>query len=226
MSDGVFRKKKKKFAQISNALLQDENLSLKAKGLYGLIESYINIPDFTLYKNMLRKKCKEGDTAFDNAWKELKDSGYLIQHRINGAGGKWNYEYELKDDSNHTPENHPMDNPLGGKGGSYSNTDLSNTDPNNTDPHVFTENGWMQTYLSIQREYGLTPKRISEKNIEYVERSIEYLKEEEVTLEVFTSRVRSYFDQLPSTNDGDIVAFIAAIPRIFCDDISVPKVIE
>lgn len=95
----IRRRKDKGFAQIANCVLRDMELSLKAKGLYSLIESYLSIPDWALYKSFLMSKCKEGDTAFNGAWKELKDRGYLIQYKIKDkTNGRWIYEYELVDE--------------------------------------------------------------------------------------------------------------------------------
>lgn len=97
METGCIRKKRKNFAQVSNVALLDKKLSLKAKGLYGMIESFLSIPDFVLYKTTLAKYCAEGDTAFNKAWKELKDAGYLIQHRTSTQNG-FVYEYDLLDE--------------------------------------------------------------------------------------------------------------------------------
>lgn len=98
VNNGAFRRREQPFAQVSNAALRDENLSLKAKGLYSLIQSYITIPDFTLYKWFLQKHCKEGDRAFNSAWNELKEYGYLKQYRIPGGdNGFFVYQYELLD---------------------------------------------------------------------------------------------------------------------------------
>lgn len=100
MSDttgGKFRKKRSNFAMVSNEIIRDENMSLKAKGLYALIQSYITIDDFTLYKSFLQSHCKEGKKAFESAWKELKDSGYLVQYRMKNAKNQFYYEYELLD---------------------------------------------------------------------------------------------------------------------------------
>lgn len=95
---GKFRSKKRNFSTISNTLIHDPNLSLRAKGLYALIESYISIPDFTLYKWYLQSKCTEGQRAFDAAWNELKNSGYLIQYKIRKDAKTFYYEYELLDE--------------------------------------------------------------------------------------------------------------------------------
>jgi hypothetical protein len=98
--NGKFRRKRVNFAQISNTALRDINLSLKAKGLYSLIQSLITLPDedgLLIWK--ISKYCKEGDKAFDSAWKELKEKGYLKQYRIpnGGRNGGFHYEYDLLD---------------------------------------------------------------------------------------------------------------------------------
>lgn len=97
---GAFRKKKIKFAQVSNIALRDDKLSLKAKGLYALIQSYVTLEDFTLYKTTLKKQCVEKEKAFESTWAELKDAGYLIQYRFQDDQGKYYYEYDLLDEPN------------------------------------------------------------------------------------------------------------------------------
>lgn len=93
---GQIKKKQNPFSQVSNHPLRNPELSLRAKGLYALIQSYINIPNFILYKSALQNMCSEGRDAFESAWKELKNSGYLIQNRIT-VKGRFSYEYELLD---------------------------------------------------------------------------------------------------------------------------------
>lgn len=94
---GIIRRREIPFAQVSNHALRDKSLSLKAKGLYSLIQSYITIPNFILYKDYLMKQCKEGRDAFNSTWKELKDAGYLIQYKERGEKGVFYYAYELLD---------------------------------------------------------------------------------------------------------------------------------
>ena len=98
--DGVFKPKRVNFAQVSNTALQDDQLSLKAKGLYALIQSMITLPNeggLKVWK--ISAQCKEGDSAFESAWKELKKCGYLKQYRIPNSQkkGHFRYEYELLD---------------------------------------------------------------------------------------------------------------------------------
>lgn len=95
-NEGRFRPRRVKFAQISNCALQDPKLSLKAKGLYSLIQSLITNPNHDMRVWKICKLCKEGEKAFQSAWKELKDCGYLKQYRMpTGERGKFKYEYDL-----------------------------------------------------------------------------------------------------------------------------------
>ena len=97
--NGRFRKRQHSFTMVSNAVLRDPSLSLTAKGLYAEIASYIDIPDFVLYKSYLVEVVKEGLRAFNTAWNELKAAGYLKMYKIRSVAedGKaaWKYEYEL-----------------------------------------------------------------------------------------------------------------------------------
>jgi hypothetical protein len=93
--NGKFKNIESDWSMIPNEVIQNKNLSLKAKGLYCLIRSYITMGNFNLYQDFLRSRCKEKSTAFDAAWKELKDAGYLIQHKIRKPKGNYYYEYEL-----------------------------------------------------------------------------------------------------------------------------------
>ena len=112
MPPGAFRKKKTSFAQVSNIALRDETLSLKAKGLLALIESYLSLDNFVLYKQFLINRSTDGETSFRNAWKELKDKGYLIQHKLKDDDTKqFYYEYEVCDNP-HVENPHVAIKPL------------------------------------------------------------------------------------------------------------------
>lgn len=131
---GLFRRKRVRFAQVSNHCLQNPNISLAAKGLYSLIQSLITSDEYVVYKTVLQRDfCKEGERAFDSAWNELKKAGYLLAYKINTPKG-FVYEYELLDD----PE---MDSAPTEKGGSDSLSSEINSLKNRTgcsnspDPH-------------------------------------------------------------------------------------------
>ena len=95
--EGFFRNKVP-FVPISQVVAKDKELSLKAKGLYLLIQSYITIPNFKLYKSYLMSVCVEGQCSFDSAWNELKEKGYLKIYKVAKSDAKgFYYEYELLD---------------------------------------------------------------------------------------------------------------------------------
>ena len=97
IQDGFFRNKVP-FVPISQVVAKDKEISLKAKGLYLLIQSYITIPNFKLYKSYLMSVCVEGQCSFDRAWNELKEKGYLKIYKIAKSDSKgFYYEYELLD---------------------------------------------------------------------------------------------------------------------------------
>lgn len=96
MAEGFFRSKKG-FTVVQNEITKDTNISLKAKGLYLVIQAYISMPDKKWTKEDFRNLTKEGKKAFDSAWKELKDFGYLKVHFM-PDNGKWQAEYELLDE--------------------------------------------------------------------------------------------------------------------------------
>ena len=95
--------KKRCFCSVPNWVAQDRNLSLKAKGLYLLIQSCMDDPEFNYYrfKQAVQAYCEEGDKAFDSTWKELKNAGYLKQRRIShGSGPGFHYAYKLLNNGN------------------------------------------------------------------------------------------------------------------------------
>ena len=82
------------FSMLPNDFIRNPDISNDAKALYAIIKSYIGIPDFILYKSTLVKSFKGGDFRFRNAWKELKDTGYFSQIKVNTSKG-FAYKYKL-----------------------------------------------------------------------------------------------------------------------------------
>jgi len=169
------------FSIISNHALRDPKLSLKAKGLYSLIRSYITMDNFTLYKNTLIKQCQEKETSFESTWKELKDKGYLLQHKNRVKDGSFHYTYELLDKSIINSGGIPQ-NPGGGsstewKKGVYNKTDLNNTYLNNTksltsltkDEHFF-----LKTFYEY---FGYHHRRVV--NSTNIDEEYDYIEDEE-----------------------------------------------
>ena len=85
---------------LPKSVAQDKNLSLKAKGLYWLMQDFIKGQEFDSkhFKSSFKAMCKDGDKAFNSAWKELISAGYLKIHRITSEkNGRFTYSYELLD---------------------------------------------------------------------------------------------------------------------------------
>lgn len=95
MADGSFRQKSG-FTIVQNSIARDKNISMKAKGLYLIIQSYITMPNRVWLKSDFMEKVQEGQKPFDSAWNELKENGYLKVH-ITMNGNKFEREYELLD---------------------------------------------------------------------------------------------------------------------------------
>ena len=116
MAEGFFRSKKG-FTVVQNEITKDTRISLKAKGLYLVIQAYISMPDKKWTKDDFLRLAKEGTKAFDSAWKELKETGYLKVH-IMSDNGRWRTEYEL------------LDEPVSGPHTLYHNSDGEITSDN------------------------------------------------------------------------------------------------
>ena len=94
-------KTKTNFTHVNNKILLDPTISLKAKGLYILIQNFLSANDFVLYKKNLKKYLMEGNKAFESIWKELKNSAYLKKYSIKDQETKQiYYEYELLEKPN------------------------------------------------------------------------------------------------------------------------------
>ncbi len=122
MSDGVFRRKKG-YTVVQNMVAKDGTLSLRAKGLYLLIQANISMPDKDWYKSAFEKMCNEGSKSFDGAWKELKERGLLRKHVYKTEKNKFRTEYELMDEPNDEPHTYYYD-----KNGELSSTNLGKID--------------------------------------------------------------------------------------------------
>lgn len=86
----------KDYTIMSNHHLRNKDLSLKAKGLLGMM---LGLPDDWDYSvNGLAAICKEGRRAIDSALKELKDCGYVVVRKIypnETDSGLIEYEYNI-----------------------------------------------------------------------------------------------------------------------------------
>lgn len=100
MTKIVKSKKNLRYTTIHNFILANEKLSLQAKGLYCYI---VSLPeDWVIYKSEIMKHHSNGRAAFETAWQELEEAGYLVgadQVRKDGKFMGRDYVfYDLTDD--------------------------------------------------------------------------------------------------------------------------------
>jgi hypothetical protein len=89
--------KQKNFSIISNVALNDENLSLKAKGLWAYLLSKPD--DWQIRVSHLVKTCKDGRDSIYSTLRELKECGYveMIEHK-DEQGKFTSYEYLVNEE--------------------------------------------------------------------------------------------------------------------------------
>lgn len=77
----------KKKLETPNKLLNDNNISLKAKGLFVFLQ---NMPsDWSASRSKIMDHLKEGEDSIASAIKELKNHGYLTISMIKNDNGKF-----------------------------------------------------------------------------------------------------------------------------------------
>jgi hypothetical protein len=84
-----------RFTQISNALFRDPRISLKAKGLFGLISTHSDGYGLTVAR--IKKWCKEGKDAIRAALEELEAHGYLERDQQRDEGKFAGVVYRITD---------------------------------------------------------------------------------------------------------------------------------
>ena len=83
---GEIKKFSLPFTQISNVILNDAGLSLKAKGLYAYLFSK---PDGWVFHNaVILREIKEGRDAFRTAVLELENAGYIKRETLKNSAGQ------------------------------------------------------------------------------------------------------------------------------------------
>ena len=118
------------FTQVPNEVLNDNTISLKAKGLYCFILSKPDNWEFSV--SGLKAQLKEGRDAIRNGLIELEDIGYLIRRQLVDDSNKFiANEYTIYDEKNPSSEKPTSENPSSEKP-TQDNTILSNKELSNT----------------------------------------------------------------------------------------------
>lgn len=130
------------FTLVPNSLLNEKQISFKAKGLYAYLNSKKDDWNFTI--DLIAKNGKDGRDSVASGLKELEDFGFLERRRYKDDKGYFDIEYILKSEpfevikydnpskENPYEENPYQENPYEEKADDIYNTINNNTINNNT----------------------------------------------------------------------------------------------
>jgi hypothetical protein len=121
-----------KYATVPNILLNDNLITLKAKGLYAYIQSKPDNWEFSAER--ISRQLREGLPSVKSALQELEINGYLNRRRYQNNKGFWEVEYILFDNpsienpmaENLLSGNPTEENPTIGKPSNNTNKEFSN----------------------------------------------------------------------------------------------------
>lgn len=173
-------------------------------------------------KSLEKKKLLIKEKRYNYERQENYSNIYRVEHNVkdicgahNALGGEYSAlcgeegapykEIDYKELGYKEPINNHLHNPLDCDGYCY----LSEID-----------NEFVQSYLAIMRPYRPTHKRVKKENIDYILNAIELIRGSGFELPDWEQAVHEYFTQLPSSNDGDIIAFLSASMRYFNVDVN------
>lgn len=127
----IFRIRKDKdnpYVMLNKEMLNDANISLKAKGLLAYM---LSMPDdWQFYEVEILKHCKEGRTAVRSTIKELIENGYIDRRQQRKQNGKFTgYEYQVYETKNRVTKSDIGKSDIGKS--NSTNNDLSNNKINN-----------------------------------------------------------------------------------------------
>ena len=81
------------WAQVPNSILNDKNITMKAKGVFAYMQSKPSTWNFSAER--IAEETLEGEKAMRTALKELEKAKYLFRRKYKNEGGTWEWEYIL-----------------------------------------------------------------------------------------------------------------------------------
>lgn len=116
-----------------NEILNNKELSLKAKGLFGYLQSKPNEWKFSTER--IASQLKEGEKAIRKILQELEEFGLLKRKKLpKGQDGKWKgYDYILSETINRSPKPSLPKQVVPQMGSTANGKDISNKDYSNKD---------------------------------------------------------------------------------------------
>ncbi len=182
------KSQKKNYTQVSNIVLNDKDLSLKAKGLFAFMDSKPNGWNFT-YRSM-SKQLKEGEISIRSALVELKEKGYLEYTKHSTGHG----EYTI------------FDNPCDGNPREQNPKKVKPSRISNTKPLVKKINSY-ELFIEELKEQASIPSKvtITKKGKEFFSQieNVDKLKIDYVAYQAdkkeFAKRITDYMEDYQTT---------------------------
>jgi len=145
-----------KFTTIPNSVLNDPNLSWKAKGI--LCKLLSNKSDWAVYKSQLQQFSTDGRDSTTAGFNELVERGYIIAVRRHNDKGQFaGYDYVVYDEP--ITEQPITENPLT-VNPSLINTNIINTKEINTNTSIILGKSKLELKQLIINNLNLTTKQL------------------------------------------------------------------
>jgi DNA-binding Lrp family transcriptional regulator len=210
----VNKDKNNPYVMLNKGLLNDERLSWKAKGILSYL---LSLPDdWQIYELEVQKHSVDGIDSLKTGIKELIKNGYIKREQIRNDKGHFiGYEYQVYEVSTESGKSNDGES---NNGESHTtNNDLSNNDlTNNEYIHLPSEDEFVSFYLEVFKRFK-GKDHVSVKVSDYyrIQETIDELKSNGITIEEWEEAVIEHFENLPKSNNGNILAFLKAARRYF-----------
>ena len=202
--------------------LENPKLSWKAKGILAYL---LSLPDdWQIYESELVKHAKDGRDSLKKGMQELINAGYIYRERIRNEKGQlkgYNYlVYEVPNQSGFSDVGFS-------NVGESDTTNIYSTNNDNTKEtfyvsekrlHALTgENVFLDFYLKTHEHFlGKKHVRVTDEQENYINHCISEIRDTyDIELETWQEEVVSHFENLPESNNGNILAFLKASHRYF-----------
>ena len=176
---------KNRYGQIPNHILNDSTLSLKAKGLWGYIQSKPDGWEFSIER--MTKQLKEGKASIQHAIWELEKARLLVRKQAKDTKGKWKgYDYFLYE--NPLPEESSVEKPSAENSSTGSSANISKRDINSYSSEDSFNSSESTACNECSNEFSKKENSNEEKANKYINNSFNENKEENINNNLYSSK--------------------------------------
>jgi predicted transcriptional regulator len=218
----VKKNKENPYVMMNKHGLTNPNLSWKAKGILAYL---LSLPDdWQIYETELVKHAKDGRDSLKKGLQELIDAGYIYRERIRNEKGQLKgYDYLVYE----VPNQSGFSNVGFSNVGESATTNMYSTDNDNTKETIYVskkrlhaltgENDFLDFYLKTHEQFlGKKHVRVTDEQENYINYCIsKIVNTYDIELETWQEEVVNHFENLPKSNNGNILAFLKASHRYF-----------